>query len=200
VGTLPTGSLVATASGDGISVTTDDSTLLGNEVAFTGITAPKHAGSAVVVQRLNAQNEWIDAATGTVNSDGAFSVMWRSNASGHVTLRAVLERTASATRVGNASPTLQITVYRPGIATFYGTGFFGHKTACGGTLQPDTLGVASRTLKCGTRVELFYQGRTIVVPVIDRGPYANNATWDLTQATAAALGITGTETVGAMKV
>jgi rare lipoprotein A (peptidoglycan hydrolase) len=34
--------------------------------------------------------------------------------------------------------------------------------------------------------------------VIDRGPYANNASWDLTQATAEALGITGTETIGAI--
>jgi rare lipoprotein A (peptidoglycan hydrolase) len=49
-------------------------------------------------------------------------------------------------------------------------------------------------------VALYYQGRTMVVPVIDRGPYANNADWDLTDATARALGIDGTATVGAVSL
>jgi rare lipoprotein A (peptidoglycan hydrolase) len=38
----------------------------------------------------------------------------------------------------------------------------------------------------------------VVVPVIDRGPFANGADWDLTQATAQQLGITGTVRIGAM--
>ena len=38
------------------------------------------------------------------------------------------------------------------------------------------------------------------MPVIDRGPYANDADWDLTSATAAALGINGTETIGAVSL
>jgi rare lipoprotein A (peptidoglycan hydrolase) len=37
----------------------------------------------------------------------------------------------------------------------------------------------------------------ITVPVIDRGPYAHNANWDLTMATARALGMEGTGVVGA---
>ena len=64
-------------------------------------------------------------------------------------------------------------------------------TACGETLHPTTIGVANRTLKCGTKVALYYRGRTMIVPVIDRGPYANHADWDLTQATGQALGIAG---------
>ena len=39
-------------------------------------------------------------------------------------------------------------------------------------------------MPCGTQVALYYGGRTITVPVIDRGPYANHADWDLTEATA----------------
>jgi rare lipoprotein A (peptidoglycan hydrolase) len=58
--------------------------------------------------------------------------------------------------------------------------------------------VANRKLPCGTPVTLYYHGRTIVVPVIDRGPYANHANWDLTMATGAALGIQETETIGAL--
>jgi rare lipoprotein A len=97
-----------------------------------------------------------------------------------------------------SSPSLMITVYRPSIATIYGPGLWGNHTACGQTLRRGTLGVASRTLKCGTPVSIYYRGRTLVVPVIDRGPFANHANWDLTDATAKALGISTTVTLGAV--
>ena len=40
----------------------------------------------------------------------------------------------------------------------------------------------------------------ITVPVIDRGPYAHGANWDLTMATGRALGILGTDVIGAAAV
>ena len=97
-------------------------------------------------------------------------------------------------------PTVTITVYRQSIATIYGPGFYGSRTACGQTLRPGTIGVANRTLKCGTKVAVYWHGRTMIVPVIDRGPYANHADWDLTNATAKAMGIDGTETIGAVSL
>jgi rare lipoprotein A (peptidoglycan hydrolase) len=77
---------------------------------------------------------------------------------------------------------------------------WGNKTACGKVLKRSTLGLANRTLPCGTPVAVYWHGRTIVVPVIDRGPYANGADWDLTVATSNALGMSGTETVGAVSL
>ncbi|HUA11021.1 MAG TPA: septal ring lytic transglycosylase RlpA family protein [Solirubrobacteraceae bacterium] len=74
------------------------------------------------------------------------------------------------------------------IATWYGPGLYGNSTACGQTLMPGTVGIASRTLPCGTLVRVSYRGRRVTVPVIDRGPYSF-ATWDLTSGAAAALGI-----------
>jgi rare lipoprotein A (peptidoglycan hydrolase) len=65
-------------------------------------------------------------------------------------------------------------------------------------LAPDTLGVAHRRLPCGTRVALLYRGRRIVVPVIDRGPFSATASWDLTQATAEALRMQGSQAIGAV--
>jgi rare lipoprotein A len=91
-------------------------------------------------------------------------------------------------------------VYRPSGATLYGPGFYGHKTACGQTLRRRTLGLANRTLPCGTQVAIYYHGRTISVPVIDRGPYRTGYDWDLTMATARALGIPGTVTIGAVSL
>jgi rare lipoprotein A (peptidoglycan hydrolase) len=78
------------------------------------------------------------------------------------------------------------------IATWFGPGFYGQKTACGQMMSPVIVGVASRTLPCGTLVLVNYKSHRLTVPVIDRGPYANGATWDLTSGAASALTITET--------
>jgi peptidoglycan lytic transglycosylase len=81
------------------------------------------------------------------------------------------------------------------LATWYGPGFFGRRTACGQVLRRTTHGVAHRRLPCGTQVTIYYRGRLATVPVIDRGPYSRRARWDLTQATARDLGIRRTSRV-----
>jgi len=79
------------------------------------------------------------------------------------------------------------------LATWFGPGFYGQTTACGQTLTPAVVGVANRTLPCGTLVKFSYRGHGIVVPVIDRGPYANNgAQWDLTSEAARKIGMVDT--------
>ena len=97
-----------------------------------------------------------------------------------------------------APPTAVVTVFRPARATWYGPGFYGHRLACGGRLTQSTLGVAHRTLPCGTPVQVYYRGRSLTVPVVDRGPFANGASYDLTAATARALGVTQTARVGVL--
>jgi len=77
-------------------------------------------------------------------------------------------------------------------ATYYGPGLYGNGMACGGTLTPETRGVAHRTLPCGTMVEFEWQGNHVVVPVVDRGPYGNAAEWDLTEATCRDLSVNTT--------
>ncbi len=69
-------------------------------------------------------------------------------------------------------------------ATWYGPGFYGRRTACGRKLKRNTLGVAHKTLRCGTKVTFYRRGRFVTVPVIDRGPYVRGVSWDLTEATA----------------
>jgi rare lipoprotein A (peptidoglycan hydrolase) len=70
--------------------------------------------------------------------------------------------------------------------TDYGLGL-----ACGGVLGRQELGVAHKTAPCGTLITFTYAGRSLTVPVIDRGPYIAGREWDLTGATAAALGFPG---------
>jgi hypothetical protein len=73
-------------------------------------------------------------------------------------------------------------------ATWYGPGFYGKRTACGKRLAPTTLGVAHKTLPCGTRVTFYHGGHFVTVAVIDRGPFRRGVAWDLTAAAAKRLG------------
>lgn len=106
---------------------------------------------------------------------------------------------APATGSTTPSPTTatKAKVHTTGIATWFGPGFYGQKTACGQTLTPSVVGVANRTLPCGTLVKVSYAGHTLTVPVLDRGPYSHiGADWDLTSGAAQALGITETVRIG----
>ncbi len=68
---------------------------------------------------------------------------------------------------------------------------YGLSLACGGVLRVPELGVANKSLPCGTEVIFRYGGRAIRVPVIDRGPYIPGREWDLTGAAAEALHFPG---------
>jgi rare lipoprotein A len=199
--TVKRGNVTVSASGNGITVSTKASALLRRPLRFTGSAGSAAAGDTVEIERRGRETgyTWAPTTHGTARSDGSFTATWPVNHIGQFSIRAVDEhgRTAQAAA---ASPTLTITAYRPSIATIYGPGLWGNKTACGKVLRRSTLGLANRTLPCGTPVAVYWHGRTIVVPVIDRGPYANGADWDLTVATSKALGMPGTETVGAVSL
>lgn len=77
-------------------------------------------------------------------------------------------------------------------ATWYGPGLYGNRTACGRVLKPGTVGVAHKSLPCGTRVVFLHRGRVLVTRVIDRGPYAAGYQWDLTNGARLRLGFRGT--------
>jgi rare lipoprotein A len=103
----------------------------------------------------------------------------------------------SPTSYDQSTQQAQTADYRPVKATWYGPGLYGNRLACGGRLRHATVGVAHKRLPCGTKVALRYRGRTVVVPVIDRGPYARGVSYDLTEATARKLGMTQTARVAA---
>jgi rare lipoprotein A len=109
---------------------------------------------------------------------------------------------ALASTGGSAAPSAapsasKARVHTSGIATWFGPGFFGKQTACGQILTPSVIGVANRTLPCGTLVKVSYKGRALIVPVLDRGPYSHiGADWDLTAGAAQALSVTETVRIG----
>jgi hypothetical protein len=121
---------------------------------------------------------------------GAFRLSWTPRGAGSYKLRAFGIHSRRAT--GSASAARRVTAYRSAAASYYGPGLYGGALACGGTLQPGTLGVANKTLACGSKVKLRYRGRNITVRVVDRGPYVAGRDFDLTAATKARLGFPDT--------
>ena len=77
-----------------------------------------------------------------------------------------------------------------GNVSWYGPSFYGKRTACGLAMTRELLGVAHRTLPCGTLVTFRNpaNGRTLTLPVVDRGPYVSGRDWDLTGGACLALG------------
>jgi rare lipoprotein A (peptidoglycan hydrolase) len=69
--------------------------------------------------------------------------------------------------------------------SWYGPGFYGNGGACGmfgsNGLDRGDIGVAHRTLPCGTKVTMRYNGRTVVTRVVDRGPYVAGRIFDMTR-------------------
>jgi hypothetical protein len=130
---------------------------------------------------------------GRSSRHGAFALRWRPKGLGTYRVRAygLHDRRVR----GSASPVRRVTAYRYANASYYGPGLYGNGMACGGTLLPGTLGVAHKTLPCGTMVTLRYRGRTVTVPVVDRGPYVAGRDFDLTTATRDRLHFPGVGTV-----
>jgi hypothetical protein len=169
---------------------TPDDVLIGRDVRVSGRLYPAAPGRKVFLQR-RAHGHWRFLRT-LKAGDGTFGATLAGRAVGHHGLRV----TFSGDRLNTKKRSRDgYNVYDPDQATWYGPGFYGQRTACGRTLSQETLGVANRTLPCGTDVSILYRGRTITVPVIDRGPYSS-AEWDLTSATARKLGFEGSNTIG----
>jgi rare lipoprotein A len=178
----------------------NDAVLLGHTMHVRG-TLSNAAGQTIVIERREADGPWEQATTTVAGDDGSFDAAWTTDHIGHFALRA--RRTSAdggdTAAAAAALPTSAITVFRSTIATWFGPGFYGRRTACGQRMTHRLLGVAHRTLPCGTKVALLYKGRTITVPVVDRGPFGHGASYDLTSATAQALGVTQTARIGAVR-
>lgn len=87
-------------------------------------------------------------------------------------------RELTQTRTEQASKTAGTWLWSS--ASWYGPGLYGNPVACGGTLTPGLVGVAHRTLACGTRIRVCYQARCVDTTVVDRGPYVGGRDFDLT--------------------
>ena len=101
----------------------------------------------------------------------------------------VLTLVATAT---NAISTQAKPVQR-GLASWYGPGFQGRRTASGERFNSHQLTAAHRSLPFGSRTRVTNErtGRSVVVRINDRGPFVRGRVIDLSQAAARAIGLGG---------
>ena len=146
----------------------------GHTATVTGRTNPAIPGRHVALQR-RAGDQWVTVARATTRTGGAFRLRVRTHKPASARLRL---RVDDSRRVIG-----RLNVYRRTSVSWYGPGLYGNKLSCGGRLTPSTLGVAHKTLPCGTRVTLRKGHRVVRVKVVDRGPYVGGREFDLTAAT-----------------
>jgi peptidoglycan lytic transglycosylase len=163
----------------------DLNVLAGRIATIAGSLRPRLAGRLVELQ-LRAHRRWRTVVETHTGARGRYRLRYRTHGIGSQSARVRFagdaEDRGSHRRVG------RLNVYRVVGASWYGGG---GSLACGGSLTSATLGVANKTLPCGMLVTLRYDGRTLRVPVIDRGPYVAGREFDLTEATKRTLGFEG---------
>jgi rare lipoprotein A len=84
-----------------------------------------------------------------------------------------------------------------GLASWYGPGFAGRRTASGERFNPQAMTAAHRTLPFGSHVTVTNErtGRSVIVRINDRGPFRRSHIIDLSKGSAAALGVGGSAPV-----
>ncbi|HEY1688223.1 MAG TPA: septal ring lytic transglycosylase RlpA family protein [Solirubrobacteraceae bacterium] len=167
--------------------------LAGHVATVNGTLRPHTGGLRVALRALHGRH-WVPVAHATTGARGRFRLRYEPKATGSWRIQVRIHGngaiTPSKVRLGRLS------AYRLADASWYGGG---GETACGSELTSATMGVANKTLPCGTPVTLRYHGHTVTVPVIDRGPYVEGREYDLTEATKQALGFEGVAEVWATR-
>ena len=177
--------------------------LLGARVPVRGTLLTHEAGRKVLLQ-VNAGHGWHTVDRTRTGPGGRFRAGFRPNGLGRYRMRVrlvgpVSPAVAVAVEASATHTRGKVTVYRQGFASWYGPGFMGGRTACGPTLNAGTMGVANKTLPCGTKVRFYYHGRSVTARVVDRGPFVAGREWDLTPAVKARLGFPSLGTVWSTK-
>ena len=83
----------------------------------------------------------------------------------------------------------------PALAGSSGAAAIGKQTACGTVIRATTEGVAHPVLPCGARIYISFHGKHVLTQVIDRGPYTPGRQFDLTEALAKLIGLTGVKRI-----
>ena len=158
----------------------------GRRTIVAGTVLPRAAGRIAYLQ-IRKGNRWYTIDRDRTGARGHYRLQDKRRVPMSAQLRVLVSGGGARAqrRIG------RLNVYREALASWYGPGFYGRRTGCGGTLGYSQLGVAHKTLPCGTKVTLRHNGRRVRVPVIDRGPYAGAREYDLTAATARKPGFRG---------
>jgi peptidoglycan lytic transglycosylase len=159
---------------------------IGHRLSVTGhlFGLPPNTPAPTAALQVRRRGHWATLDRDRLSGSGRFVLRRRARAvqSGRARLRL---------STGQTRPLGRLTVFRYAEASWYGPGLYGNALGCGGTLSPGRIGVANKSLPCGTKLTLRHGTHTVRVRVIDRGPYVAGREFDLTAATARRLHFQG---------
>ena len=164
----------------------------GRSARVRGKVAPAKAGRKVALQ-VRTRKGWKTVKRGVTRKGGVFRMKWKTPRAGRYRLRVKFRGDTTATRgrgqvvARERLPRRPRLVVRPR-AVRQQAGLWRHA-------DHRHVGVAHKSLPCGTKVTFRYGRRSVAARVIDRGPYVGGREWDLTAALKQKLGFPSTGTV-----
>jgi rare lipoprotein A (peptidoglycan hydrolase) len=161
--------------------------MAGRRASVAGTVAPGDPGRRVSLQKRHGRH-WATVARTITRAGGAFRVSYRPPRPQSTSLRIVAG--------GHRELIGRLNAYRRATVSWYGPGLYGNKLGCGGRLTPSTIGVANKSLPCGTRLTLRKGSHIVRARVVDRGPYVGGREFDLTSATRRRLHFSGVGQIG----
>jgi rare lipoprotein A len=165
---------------------------VGQAAMVAGWAGSQVAGRVVALQR-RADRGWRTIDRVRASAEGRYRLT-------HVPRDATSERLRLRVKATGSRPAVRrgvgrMNAFRRAHASWYGPGLYGARTACGRTLTAGLVGVAHKSLPCGSHVTLRRGDRILRAEVVDRGPFVGSREFDLTAATRNALGFGSTGTV-----
>jgi rare lipoprotein A len=166
--------------------------LVGRTAVYAGRVRHHTAGQHVRLEQHRG-SKWRAITRDAVGRDGRFRLTTKIASMGDRSVR--LRIVSNSHGKGDIERVEPLHGFRRAYASYFGPGLYGSALACGGHLSPGTVGVAHKSLPCGTRLTLRLGNRQVDARVVDRGPYVAGREFDLTAATKARLGFGSTGNV-----
>lgn len=176
-----------------IRATTERGAGLVGRTAVYGGRVRNHTSGQRVRLEVRRGSAWRAVDRDVVARNGRFRVSTKIARIGDRSAR--LRIVSNSRGTGDIERVERIHGFRSAYASYYGPGLYGGTLACGGTLTPGTIGVAHKTLPCGTKLTFRKGSHLVQARVVDRGPYIAGREFDLTAATKYRLGFGSTGTV-----
>lgn len=162
----------------------------GRRVRVAGSLRRPKAGRTVALQ-ARVGGRWRTLDRDRTDARGRFRLGATARRSADVRLRFAGDALNAGARVKVG----RMRAFRRSFASWYGPGFYGNRTACGQTFHAGIMGVAHKTLPCGTKLTFRRGDRIVRARVVDRGPFHAGREFDLSPAVKRALGFGSTGTV-----
>ncbi|MBJ7332313.1 MAG: hypothetical protein JHC95_20620 [Solirubrobacteraceae bacterium] len=159
----------------------------GHKVRVRGTLRRPRAGRVVALE-AQVGNGWKTLDRARTSASGQFRLSAAAKRSAVVRLRF----SGDALNASSRRTLGRMRVFRRSFASWYGPGLYGNRTACGQTFHAGIMGVAHKTLPCGSRVTFKKGARVVRARVVDRGPFVGGREFDLSPAVKAALGFGST--------